>query len=473
MDLGRVEIPLVGGSYESICFDQNSQRAINLLVDIDQHGGMSQAMLFEMPGLLEFCDTGTAAVVRGLWGTDDYLYAVTGNHLWEIDAAGSATDRGAVCGQTVVPTPSPVSMTHNLTQLMVVDDGQADYYTFSTSAIATATGVPLGGPIDALDGYCIAPELTSGRKYHSNYEDFSTWDALDYGSSEGYPDDSMAVIVGQRNAWFLDKESMEIWRNAGTTNPFFARREGTFNMTGCGASYSVARTPNAIYWLSNSGQVIQGASYVPKIVSTGHIDEQIRAIGTISDARGGYIHHRGHDLYVLTFPTGNRTFVYDERTDGWSEWSSGVEGARHRGQCYAYFNKKYYCGDHTNGKVYEISPTTYTDDDEEIRRVRRLRIYEAQGRMLTIDNLIIAFESGTALASGQGSDPQCMFRYRTNEDRTWSAGIWRSIGKIGQYSHAVQIECLGSAESYHLEIAFSDPSPCRIIRAVADVEVSE
>ena len=472
MDLGRVEIPLVGGSYESICFDQNSQRAVNLLVDIDQRGGMSQAMLFEMPGLLSFCDLGTGAIVRGVWGTDDYLYAVSGGDLFEIDSDGNETNRGDVCVQSPLSF-EPVSMIHNLTQLMVVDDGQADYYTFSTSAIATATGVPLGGPIDALDGYCIAPELTSGRKYHSNYEDFSTWDALDYGSSEGYPDDSMAVIVGARNAWFLDKQSMEIWRNAGTTNPFFARRDGTFNRTGCGASYSVARTPNAVYWLSNRGQVIQGANYVPKVVSTGHIDYQIAALGTISDARGGYIHHRGHDLYILTFPTGNRTFVYDENTDGWSEWSSGVEFARHRGNCYTYFNGKYYCGDHSNGKIYEISPITYADDGEAIRRVRRGRIYDAQGRIITMSNLIIAFESGTALATGQGSDPQCMFRYRIDESRDWSAGIWRSIGKIGQYSHAVQIESLGSAESYHIEIAYSEPTPCRIMRMVADVEVSE
>jgi hypothetical protein len=113
---------------------------------------------------------------------------------------------------------------------------------------------------------------------------------------------------------------------------------GAFIQHGCAAKYSVAQMGDALFWLSQDKQggnvVLKGQGYQAERISTHAIEVAIASYAVKSDAIGYTYQQEGHQFYVLTFPTADRTWVYDLVTGEWHErvWldSDGVEH-RHRG----------------------------------------------------------------------------------------------------------------------------------------------
>ncbi len=263
--------------------------------------------------------------------------------------------------------------------------------------VLTVGPVPPGGPytnvsytatVDVsatsgcfLDGYFIISRPNSQQFNISALDDGTSWDALDFAKKEGYPDKLLRVFSDHENLWlFGDEQSTEVWQNTGAANFPFQRIPGNFIHYGLTAKDSVVRLNNGVAWIAKDqarggplGVYAQG--FVPTRVTTFAEEALWTSFPTVADAVAMSIIDRGHHLWVINFPTANRTRVFDAATSQWTEWTTnGATNDRIRPFCNAYtaldahgaqvtpLQAQQYAGDRSNGKIYVMSGT-YLDDN--------------------------------------------------------------------------------------------------------------
>ena len=151
---------------------------------------------------------------------------------------------------------------------------------------------------------------------------------------------------------------------------------------GTPAPSSVARGDNSFFFLANQRNndggelvgVVELSGLVPQIVTPPAIVYRMSLYPTVNDAFAYCYSSEGHTFYVITFPAGNATWVYDASTQMWHERSTwtGVpyEIGRHVGNCYAGFGGMHLIGDWQNGNIYEMRSDVYEDKPTPLRQER-------------------------------------------------------------------------------------------------------
>jgi hypothetical protein len=339
--------------------------------------------------------------------------------------------------------------------------------------------------------------------------------SLSFGSKDGSPDDLVALIVDHREIYLLGEASSEVWVDVGTVPFPFQRIPGTSTQHGCAAKFSLSRLGNSFAYVSRNsrgqGQIMQTEGYKPVRIST-HAVEQTLVNQYIDDAIGWTYQLEGHECYVITFPTLELTWVYDATTQMWHKWlylNDLGEYERHRGQCSAVFQGMVLCGDYENGSIYELDPDNYTDNGQNIRRLRRAPHLVADFQRQYFDELQIQFQPGVGFTglSTSGTtipgavylgdvysitptqtltiafdgfailgiadiaddittnNPQAMLRWSNDGGSTWSKEYWVSIGSIGRYKNRAIWRRLGMARDRIFEVSITDPVKAVIVSA--------
>jgi len=108
------------------------------------------------------------------------------------------------------------------------------------------------------------------------------------------------------------------------------------------------------------------------------VEAQWAKYSTITDAVAFTYTDQGHEFWVISFPTGNATWVYDVTTGWWHQWGwwNATDWIRIRTWVHCVsaldgLTDKHYGGDFASGQVYEMSTKWKTDDGFAIRRRRR------------------------------------------------------------------------------------------------------
>jgi hypothetical protein len=442
---------------------------------------------------------------------------VSNNDVYVVDNNGNQTEVGSLASYS--NRYQPVTITDNLTTtqglVAYICDGSNRYYwvaSTGTFAMLPATDGPWQGATicDTVDGYYIYNEPGTQNFGASDLaSQFST--AAYYGAKNGSPDNLVSLIVDRRNIYLLGENTTEVWIDVGSTIQGiisfpFSRIPGTSMQHGCAAQYSIARFADQFMFVSKDtrGQGIIGAiqGYQFVRLST-HAVEQSLVGQVINDAIAYTYQIEGHEMYVVTFPTADITWVYDLTTKMWHKWLS-VDSKnvyhRHRSNCGAFFNGQYYVGDYLNGQVYALSNTTYTDAGNTIRRLRRATHLTSDLQRQYFAELQIQFEPGVGLNSVAvnplltsvagiaiagdavagtpvmaiaGSTPQAMLRWSNDGGSTWSNEHWQSIGAIGKYKNRAIWRRLGWARDRVFEVSVSDPIKAVIVSANLKAEGAE
>lgn len=475
--MSRIDIPFIGPAYDGRASAVTAQKCINLYPENNPPGSATPMSLIGTPGLSQFCDLGTTSPVLGMFVAGDYLYAVSNNHLYQIDTSGTATDKGSMS-----TTTAPVGMAWNGGQLIIVNSTNGYIYTPSTDTFAEIIDpdfLPLK-TVCFLNGRFIGNEIGSGRFRWSELYNGTSWTALGFATAESNPDSLVAVGELRGELWLFGETNIEVW-NSGrmAASPFLRRRDVSINI-GCSAPFSVAKDEKNWFWLSSSDRgdnVIYATNgYNPVRISTNQIEYHIGTYSSISDAIAYIYQEEGHTFYVLTFPSGNQTWVYDIGLGLWherrSEYLDGISNSqgRHRSNCHAFFNRKHMVGDYETGLIYEQALNIYLDGTCQIRRVRRCQTAAMLQKLMFFSNLQILFEHGVGLVTGQGTDPQVMLRWSNDGGYTWSNEIWARIGKIGEYDTRAIWHRLGCGRNRVFEMAITDPIKVVILGAVAEVQ---
>ena len=477
------DFKFVGPSYEAPSIYQDAQECINFYLEIDPlKQDRGAVALYPTPGLTQILQlqSGPVRAMRSLSG-GKYLIAVVGQSVNSITVS-SGVYTSTLIG-TLTTSSGPVSITDNQTTnnaltAYIVDGTNRYTWIASTnvfSTLPTTDGPWTGASVcGVVDNYIIYNEPNT-QNWATTSVGVTTSPAL-YGTKDGAPDNLVGIIVDRRQVFLLGEVTTEVWTDVGstiqgiTTFPF-QRIPGTNLQHGCAAPYSIARVSTLFMFVSQDtrGQAIIGTieGYQFNRVST-HAVEQTLMNQYIADAIAYTYQLEGHEMYVVTFPTIDITWVYDASTKVWHKWLSWDNATgyhRHRSNCGAFFNNVYLVGDYANGMIYQLDNTVYTDNGNTIRRLRRTPHITSDLQREYFSELQIQFQPGVGLQTGQGQNPQAMLRWSNDGGSTWSNEYWTSIGLVGKYKNRAIWRRLGWARDRIFEVAISDPIKCVVISA--------
>lgn len=475
-----MKVPLVGGAYQARSVIANAQRCVNLFPETNTQDATYPTTHYPTPGLTEKV-TGLDGPVRCLYAASNGdLYAAAGGNIYYIAPNWTAAVLGGILGGT-----TPVSMADNTLELVIVDGTPSGYVvnlsTRVMSNLVDPTGTFVGADrVDYMDTFLIFNKPGTPQ-FYSTLSGTVTFDALYFANKTGAPDYLSTLLVKRKEIWLLgNQRSSEVWYNAGGANFPFSAVPGAFIEHGCAAKYSAAKQDLDTYWLGidqqGNGIVFKGVGYVAQRISTFAIEAAFQSYPTISDAVGFTYQQGGHAFYVLTFPTADKTWVYDASNEQWHEWAwADGDGALHRSRamCAIYAYGKNLVGDWETGTIYHLNPEAYTDAGDPIVRVRSLPHLTNDGNRVSYKQFIADMEVGTMSGALLGADePAVSLRWSDDRGQTWGTAVQQSLGGSGEYLTSVQWQRLGMARDRVFELSWSAAMRTALNGAYIDAQVA-
>ncbi len=441
-----------------------------------------QSMYLRTPGLSQFCDL-ECDVVRGLYATNNFLYAVGDDKFYQIDSEGNATQKG-----TLSTTSGRVSLTSNFTQVGFVD-GTNSVYVYNVDTDSFTTGaLPNGATTKRItfqDAYGIMTLEEDTKFQISGVSDLSTYAALDQGSvsSSAQINQLVGVESSKLELWLFGDVRTEVWVNAGLSPGVpYEKNPGVYIEMGCAGRWTVEVMDNTVIWLGRDERgkafVCRADGYRPTVISSEPLHTEFETYERVDDAFSYSYTEAGHTFYVLTFPTANRTWVYDIATQMWHQRSSffpaiddspSVNVNRHIANCYAFFQTKHMVGDFNSGKIYQMSREFLDDAGTLIYRERIFPTISYDQKRVFISKLYLDIQAGNGLVTGQGSDPQIMLQVQ--RDGVWGNERWKSAGAQGERGRRVFWPRLGQGRYLIPKISMTDPVDWVLLDASAEITV--
>lgn len=454
------DIPLITQPYESA--DEVELEAFNAtIVDAIPVRVGDKVHLVKRAGLTEFADTGTGGPIDGLSSVDRFgvALAVSESRVFKLsDSLGSFTE---LFGSTALRSNAPVKFAGDATRVVMANGGQMVHTDLSALTTMADGDAPTAvSHVTCLDQYVLANDVGSGKVLFSDLNDLTAWQALSFFSAESKPDDVVAIDEGFREIIALGNETVEFWINDGQ-NPF-SRIQGSAQPFGTVAPHSLALVGSTWMWLDNKRRfaTMQGRQVVN--VSS-PFDRLIQRYSAVDNAIGYALSVDGMPLYVLSFPTVGQTLVYNYATNEWHKWgywnrtTSSYEQFRGAAYCYVKAWNLHLIGDHSNGKIYKMNRTTFTDDGAPIRSLLRTGAIN-HGTYSEKRSDILRLHCKRGLATSRTADPQIMMRRRVNNRPMWENERWRSLGQVGQHRPFIDWRRNGNYQTCQYEFVHMDNS---------------
>jgi hypothetical protein len=451
---------LVNGAYQARSVIASAQRCINLYLEANPPTSVFPFTHYPTPGLT-LMGSVSPTTWRGLYfATNGQLYGVCGNTVYTISSSWTFTVIG-----TISSISGPVSMVDNTTDIILVDGVYGNGWTIhladNSFAQISQAGFYGGNQVNYVDGYFVLNRIGT-REWYISLPNTTTFDPIDYASTTGFSDSLVGIGITRRYVYLFGKITTEIWFNQGNTTFPFGRLPGSFMQYGCAATNSIAQMDGELYWVAQSPQgqafICKTTNFAATIISTFAINNELQSYSTLSDAIGYTYELNGHFFYVVTFPTANKTWVYDLSNQQWNEWNwvdndGGLN--RHRSNCFAFAYGKLIVGDWQNGNLYAIDQDNYTDNGQVITRVRGFYHMEDDGA-----NRVRYRSFISEMESGNGYNNQFVDVSLTCSDdrgKTYGNPVMQSLGKEGEYITSMQWNRLGMARDRVFQLSWSSP----------------
>ena len=421
---------------------------------------------------------------------------------------------------TAYGTGSGGTGTYTISNSLTIAVGQT-MYALNFSVLPSSDGAFSGAnSVDIVDNYFVYNDPGTQLWGASNLLSPIS-PSTSYSLKDGSPDKLVALIVDHREVYLMGEASSEVWTDVGAVQFPFQRIPGTSTQQGIAAQFSVARLGPSFAYVSRNNrgqaQVMQMNGYIPQRIST-HAVENSLTNQYIDDAIAWTYQLEGHEVYVCTFPTLNLTWAYDFTTQMWHKWlytESDGTYSRHRGNCCAVFQGLVLVGDYENGCIYELDKKNYTDNGQNVRRLRRAPHLTTDLQRQYFEELQIQFQPGvgtTGLSTVFNSSnfidspyyiypsatftigpfetyvigvqvtlnntttttyPQAMLRWSNDGGSTWSKEYWVTIGQLGKYRNRAIWRRLGQARDKVFEVSITDPVNAVIISANLKMSAGE
>lgn len=491
----------VGSSYDAPDPNQDMQRCINYYVEVSQdEKSKVPVALLGSPGLNVLSDynTLTGGIVltatggcRGSWVLPGGLQALVavGTHIILMTMMVPATQTSIAQFSTanigtLLTNSGPVSITDNGSGgYAVLVDGPYGYtYNIATGVFAQIVDPAFLGSdrVGFIDGWLLFNQPGTNNIYTNAPTPYTiTFAGAFFAKKDTNSDNVVTHMENNREWWVVGERASEVWYDAGGANFGFSRIPGVSPQIGCSAKHSIARLGSSLVWLGRSerGQnvVIKTEQYSYVDISNRAIEHQISKYPLVSDAIGFTYEEEGHLFYQLTFPTADKTWVYDHTASealGMPQWheKASYDPAtgtfhRHKANCFMNFQNIRMVGDFQQMWMYQMSRAFFTDGGTgaiaatpliATRRCPHLWSKEDRKRLF-FSGLQIEFTAGVGSQTGQGVNPQIMLRWSDDNGQTFGNQHLVPIGKAGKTKNRAIKRRLNWAWDRVFEAQFSDP----------------
>jgi hypothetical protein len=356
------------------------------------------------------------------------------------------------------------SIAYSPTQVIYVDGTSSLGFPISTY-VSQNPGISAVSPnattVANVAGFFVVEVPGTRQFYVSAFNNGFSWPALSFAYCASGSDNLLAVDELLGNLVLFRQIGSEFWQNQGLSPQPFAPILSAANEYGLAAKWSRGHIDQSIIYLAQSPEgnvqfvrIIN--SYAPQVISDEDIDDIINDFSVVSDAEALVYDDGHHKIYQCTFPTENRSFIYDCSTGIWSEVQTGTSlvPSRHQARFSAYCGGVRFLSDYQNGNVYTVEEHQYTDNGVTIVREVITRHISQQFNRFRPSQLYLDMKVGDA---PQGSDPQVMLQYSKDNAQTWSGERWASLGATGKYLTRVKWRRFGSTRDATFKIRMTDP----------------
>jgi Phage stabilisation protein len=451
-----------------------------------------------------------AIITASMSGTTMTVTAVSSGTLY----VGQTIQGAGITTQTIITalgTGSGSTGTYTINNSQTV--ASETMYALNWTVLPSTDGAFTGGETcDIVDNYFVYNRPAS-QQWGASGVLSPISGSTSFSSKDGSPDNLVALIVDHREVYLMGEASSEVWTDVGAVPFPFQRIPGTSTQHGVAARFSLARLGDSFAYVSRNNrgqaQIMQMKGYVPSRISNHAVENSITN-QYVDDAIAWTYQLEGHEVYVVSFPTLNLTWAYDIASGMWHKWlytdNTGTY-SRHRGNCCAVFQGMVLVGDYANGSIYELDKQNYTDNGQNIRRLRRAPHLVTDLQRQYFDELQIQFQPGVGTTGTSVSTdtniylgspyvigasatltiaptltyvigvanpitsltdtnyPQAMLRWSNDGGSTWSREYWVTIGQEGKYKNRAIWRRLGMARDRVFEVSITDPVNAVIVSA--------
>jgi len=464
-----VSVPFALGANKRSAFPGFPQ--LNLYAEKSPTSPDKPYALVGRPGLEDYATVGDGPIralhrKSGLF--DDGAIILSDETVYKLATNGSATAfSGTVPGQFRVSIASGldpdqlavVRIANDLRLYKVTDAGGTVAENFPSASESDGAS-----SIAYIRGFWIAIKTGTQQAYYLVPGD-TDWTALSFASAEYQPDKLIAVMILGDQIWFLGAATTEVWALTGQASPAIQPYGGLNFDIGCRARDTAVVVGSSLIWVGNDCSVYLSAGGVPKPISDNGLAEQIRKSNPLYLRAWGYVLDQ-HVYYVLTLE--DQTWIYDGSTGFWNPANS--KGLNYwRAHIGSDVSGLALAADAlpNNPQIWRVNPDDLTDSGEEIERLATAFL-EWKGPRTRCANASLLCELGN---TGQDEAPQVGMRWSDDGGKTFSDWLFRSIGRVGEYSARPIWNRLGDIRAPGRVFQFKSTDPA-VIR-LSDCRVNE
>lgn len=255
---------------------------------------------------------------------------------------------------------------------------------------ATATALLNGFPTSStvvpgaayFDTY-IFVMTSDGKIWNSEPNNPNNWDALNFITAEAEPDQGVALAKHLNYLIAFGQWSTEFFYDAANTvgSPLLPNQ--TFRIEfGCANGDSVVEMEQTVVWVGvgqNTGRMVLMLDGTRPVQVSDASIERILNGSSLTNVRAYSLKVSGHYFYVLNLLDDNMTLVLDVKSKQWCIWTSYLDNKEDilDGVFYTSYNNKSYSLDNLDGKLYNISEESYSDDAGPIQFRIRTNLIDA------------------------------------------------------------------------------------------------
>lgn len=477
---------LLGPTYSLFSTKADVQRAINLYrAPIESGKGIGRYGFYKSPGLRQWAQPGGGnGRNRGSLELNDHLFQVIDQTLYDLDAAGTIVANYG----PIINDGRPVQMAADPFTLVIISANTMYVVNGGALTMPALPFTPIG--ITFVKGYFVALANNLRQFYFS--DDGITWDASLVQTAEADANNMLAITAHNQELWICGSRITQAFNVGSDPDRPFIPRDDAVMAAGILAPATLKAIGENLIWLerdhAGQGDFVLADGYYLSPISDASIANAIRGYGDVSDAVGLTFVINKQPFYRAIFPSANggrgASWDYNLLMKEWSEVGYYDEALglyeRHRANtCVAAFGK-ILVGDHTNGKIYEMSPDFFDDDENVIRWERRAPHLIKQNRRVRYNSLEVIGEYGV----GDGSngdpdlgtvtpehDPQMMIEWSDDGGKTFGPIFQRSMGEQGAFETRVIVNRLGTAIDRVFRISGTAKTKVAITGAVFEAEV--
>jgi hypothetical protein len=360
------------------------------------------------------------------------------------------------------------------TQIVIIDGTNGFTYTPAGSTFAQISDVDFQRckTVTYLNGYFLFDWFDTNKFFSSDADDGTSYSGLFFSFAETNPDDVQGVLSHQQQLYITGKKGIEIWQFNPNTSAFpWVRYPGAAIQTGVAGPFAATVHKERIYFVGPDALFYQLNGIEPVNRSDPGVATAWKSYGDISDVVIWGVSWGIQEWIYITFPTANKTWVFDSYTGFFHERvshdSDGNSMRRWRGNVYAKCYGKHLIGDAFSNQIGVLDVDAFSEYGNIIQSRAVSPAIHNKGDTVFMSSLEILMKTGVGLTSGQGVSPKMILDWSDDGGDNWSTvHMEGSLGAIGQTKARVRFTELGSFDSRNYRITITDPVRRVVVSAI-------